>query len=260
MCGLLDSPQPFQGGSRGAFTLIELLLVIAIIAILAALLLPALTMGPLKSRQIACANNLKQLAIASSLYTADNEGRLAENSPVVQAAAAQLTNNWIMGNLRVRADATNADLVRASKFFPYANNVAVFRCPADLRTVNGALNARGYSMNSWLGGRSMESENFAGYRTFTRESELNAAGPARIWGLADEDPFTIDDGYFLVTMNDYQPFASFPGARHGRSYGLNFADGHAEAIRLRDPTSVPGNRITDKNQDWMRLKNVTTVK
>jgi len=260
MFGLLDSSQPLQGGSRSAFTLLELLLVIAIIAVLAALLLPALAIGPLKSRQIACSNNLKQLALAASLYTADNEGRLAENSPASQGLALQVTNNWIMGNMRVRGEATNADLIRASKFFPYANNVSVFRCPADLTTMNGALEVRSYSMNSWLGGRSMEGENFARYRTFTRESELNAAGPARIWELADEDLFTIDDGYFLVTMNDFQPFASFPGARHGRSYGLDFGDGHAESISLRDPTSIPGNRITDRNQDWLRLKNLITVK
>jgi len=261
MPGLFHSPQPVRCRVRGAFTLVELLLVIAIIAILAALLLPALSAGPLKSRQIACSNNLKQLALASSLYSADNEGRLAENMPIAtQALATEPTNNWVAGNLKTTRDATNLDLIRASKFFPYANNVSIFRCPGDLTTLNGNLSARSYSMNSWLGSRSMEMDNYARYRTFTRESELNAAGPARIWCLADEHTSTIDDGYFLVTMNDMRPFASFPGARHGRSYGLNFADGHAEAIRLRDSTSLVGSQITDRNQDWVRLKNVTTVK
>lgn len=245
---------------RGAFTLVELLLVIAIIAILAALLLPALSMGPYKSRQIACANNLKQLGIASTLYTADNEGRLAENFLQGQAAAGASATNWIAGDMRWSRDATNLDLVRQSKFFPYANNAAVFHCPADNSFTNGALRVRSYSMNSWIGSRSMESDNYARYRTFTRESELNTAGPAKIWFIGDEHEATIDDGYFLVTMNDSRPFSSFPGARHGRSYGLNFADGHAEAIRLRDPTSVIGRQITDKNQDWLRLKDITTVK
>jgi prepilin-type N-terminal cleavage/methylation domain-containing protein len=259
MFGLLDRSQPLADGSRGGFTLVELLLVIAIIAILAALLLPALSAGPLKSRRIACSNNLKQLELASSLYTADNEGRLAGNVPAIQALATEVTNNWIIGNMRVASEATNLDLIRSSKFFPYANNVSIFRCPADGATLNGSPKARSYSMNSWLGSRTMESENYARYRSFTRESELNAAGPARIWCLVDEDQFTLDDGYFLVTMNDFQPFASFPGARHGRSYVLNFADGHGEAIRLRDPTSIPGARITDKNLDWVKLKNFTTV-
>jgi prepilin-type N-terminal cleavage/methylation domain-containing protein len=61
---------------RRAFTLVELLVVIAIIAILAALLLPALSAAKAKARQAACLNNIKQLQTAWLLY-ADENGQVA---------------------------------------------------------------------------------------------------------------------------------------------------------------------------------------
>ena len=53
------------------FTLIELLVVIAIIAILAAMLLPALAKARAKARAIACTSNMKQIGLASNMYSQD---------------------------------------------------------------------------------------------------------------------------------------------------------------------------------------------
>jgi prepilin-type N-terminal cleavage/methylation domain-containing protein/prepilin-type processing-associated H-X9-DG protein len=254
----LTHKKPAMPPSGRAFTLIELLVVIAIVAILAALLLPALSSAQARGKRVACSNNFRQLSLAAQLYATDNDGRLAENLPL----ATTTTNLWILGNMQAATDATNLALIRQGKFFPYASHPALYRCPADSSVANGLPRVRSYSMNGWVGSRYMDQGNYGGgFRTFVREGELAAAGAARIWLITDEHEASIDDGWFMVTMNDRQPFASFPAIRHGHGYSLAFADSHVETYRLRqtDAAMVAG-QISPANPDWQRLKQVTTIR
>src|SRR5437899_8605535 len=59
---------------KRAFTLVELLVVTAIIAILAALLFPALARSKASAQRVKCVSNLHQLGLAAHLYWDDNAG------------------------------------------------------------------------------------------------------------------------------------------------------------------------------------------
>lgn len=61
-----------SSGGRQAFTLVELLTTIAIIALIASLLLPALTKAKIAARTAKCASNLRQLSIGLQLYADDH--------------------------------------------------------------------------------------------------------------------------------------------------------------------------------------------
>ena len=72
------------------FTLVELLVVVAVIAILAGLLLPALNKAKESAKQIFCGNNLRQIGAAFQYYCDDNQGYL----PITYVLPTEVYHNW----------------------------------------------------------------------------------------------------------------------------------------------------------------------
>jgi prepilin-type N-terminal cleavage/methylation domain-containing protein len=121
--------------SARAFTLIELLLVIAIIAILAAMLLPVLSKAKQRTQGTLCLNNGKQLMLAMHLYTSDSNDFYPPNPDDGNTLPGY---NWCGGAAGIgQPDEFNPDILldpNRSLLIGYlGKNAKLFRCPADLR-------------------------------------------------------------------------------------------------------------------------------
>jgi prepilin-type N-terminal cleavage/methylation domain-containing protein len=117
--------------SRGAFTLIELLVVIAIISILASMLLPTLGRSKEQAHIIQCVNNVRQLAIAMTMY-ADDHGRYP-NAEIMDPTDRRLKSlRSTLGGFDPRPDM--ADVAVAAQYRPlysYVKPSKVYRCISD---------------------------------------------------------------------------------------------------------------------------------
>src|ERR1700745_957152 len=116
-----------KSSPRRAFTLIELLAVIAIIAILAGMLLPALAQSKEKARRVSCTSNVKQIAMAMKMYVDDNNGNYPPRMPDAPVGGAAYpcrpcrTADWRPYAMPYLVASTNMTNSTSS----------VYACPAD---------------------------------------------------------------------------------------------------------------------------------
>lgn len=255
------------GHKKDAFTLMELLVVIAIIAILAAMLLPALSIARENARIARCKNNLHQMGFAMSLYVGDNKH--FPGSWWIHQTVGVDHYVWperLLSNLGNNRKVLSCPSARPETAFDTNLNNSL-----GCETTDGTYDPYGihwharfaYGYNDWgIGQKKLDDPGypqlgmggdvtgpfFKGFMT-----DANIVSPSQMIMFGDTKADGSWDGSLDPTEAD-----QWPSNRHRRRTNLEFADGHIETpIRKQviDPASKNPwrNRWNNDNQAHVDL-------
>jgi prepilin-type N-terminal cleavage/methylation domain-containing protein/prepilin-type processing-associated H-X9-DG protein len=205
---------------RRAFTLVELLVVIGIIALLVSILLPALNKAREDAKRVRCLSNERQLVMAWQMYASENKGKIcSSNTP------AYPTNPWWYW----AAAGNSLDCVYNGKLWPYLKNYEVYKCPNDR-----VMYTHTYSINGYLAGENVD-------RIFTTGAMKKAY--ATFVFIEELDPRGYEINSFMPTHYPSNNWNDIPGNMHGNAGIISFADGHAIIWPFSDPRTYKNNPL-----------------
>lgn len=202
---------------RAAFTLIELLAVIAVVALLATLTIPAIAGALERSRSVACSGHMRELGRAVLLYTQDHQGQFPRSS---HSAAANREPGWaasIAPYLGARPGEANAAWVNRH-----------FRCPSNTADTPESYS---YGMNVFFELR--RGDSYLG-RPATWRSIMHVPRPARTILLAETGSSAggMAPDHFMAHQWSGSAAAQRAVAydRHDGRANYLFVDGHVESL------------------------------
>jgi prepilin-type processing-associated H-X9-DG protein len=260
-------------GAFTAFSLIEMLVVVGVLALLLSLIAVGLGQARSRGRAAVCGNNFRQMIVTWNLYAGDNQERLVSNVHL------DLTDGWVRGSVvNGNLGATNTQFLinkQHALFAPYIETAESYRCPADesVATIHGIdyPRVRSVSMNQamghesyaiWLPSKELARPGQDYYRVFRLMDDLHE--PARRFVFADESEVTINDPAFAVEMPQNgrrHRWIDVPSIRHQQGASLAFGDGHVETVRWADRRTAASRFRSDAvdNKDWWLLVGMTSV-
>jgi len=224
----MNTRSEFSIRSPGAFTLMELLVVIALIAVLASLLFPAMAKARERARSVQCIGNLRQWGIAYRMYADDNNDYLPRRGQGVQTLALiTRPDDWFNALPLYFGQPAFKELV-ANNRRPAAHEQSVFVCPSANNPGGTYFLPYGMNMN-------LSTWNLPLAIKFSQVTR-----PVCVVALADAP------GPYASTYPSAQPYGII--ARHSARINLLFLTGQVESLA----GSYVGCGIGDPGRDDVR--------
>lgn len=253
-----------------AFTLVELLVVIGIIALLIGILIPSLSKAQQQAKATACMSNIKQLTQGWIMYANEFKGNLvfAETNGERNPDGSLNTSNpdgrdgWVIDT---GALANTPDAIRAGLLWKYCSQPEVYRCPSSI----DSRNYRSYSISFVMNG----SPAFASFmpkingQPMPILTKISQVKPDRLVFIEEYDTQappagstqTFNQGSYLIwppqgTLKFV--WGDTPAFFHKNATVMSFADGHAEIRRWANPATMNARRDLRQNgnNDIVELK------